>query len=95
MKRAQKSKPDIRRKMMISEKQLTKVKAEVTEEAVTKCGMLYLAALAERGWSEDDIVELFQTISRYSQYIDDHILRLREVQDVIERRTGMKIKGGW
>ena len=95
MKRAKKNKPDIRKKYTLSDKQLTKVKAEVTEEAVTKTGMLYLVALAEKGWDEDQIVDLFETISRYTRYIDDKVLKIKEVQDVIEKHTGIVIKGKW
>lgn len=95
MKRAKKQKPDIRKKYVLSEKQLTKVKNEVTEDAVNMTGMLYLAALAEKGWSEDEICDIFDTISRYVNYIDDHVVKLKEVQEIIERHTGIKIKVGW
>lgn len=94
MKRVNK-KRDVRVKYTLSDKQLDKIKAEVTSEAVTKTGMLYLAALAEKGWTEDQIVDLFETISRYTKYTEDKVLKLKEVQNIIERRTGMTIKGKW
>lgn len=94
MKRVKK-KRDVRVKYTLSDKQLDKIKAEVTNEAVTKTGMLYLVALAEKGWTEDQIVDLFETISRYTKYVDEKVLKLKEVQEVIERRTGMTIKGKW
>ena len=90
-----KNKRDARAKYTLSDKQLKKIKAEVTAEAVTKTGMLYLVALAEKGWDEDDIVDLFETISRYMQYVDDKVVRIKEIQDMIERKTGIKIKGKW
>ena len=52
-------------------------------------------ALAEKGWSEDDIVDLFETISRYMQYVDDKVVRIKEIQEMIERKTGITIKGKW
>ena len=94
MKKAKKKK-DVRVKYTLSEKQLKKIKAEVTSEAVTKTGMLYLVALAEKGWGEDDIVDLFETISRYMQYVDDKVVRIKEIQEMIERKTGITIKGKW
>lgn len=94
MKKAKKKK-DVRVKYTLSDKQLKKIKAEVTSEAVTKTGMLYLVALAEKGWGEDDIVDLFETISRYMQYVDDKVVRIKEIQDMIERKTGITIKGKW
>lgn len=94
MKRVKK-KRDVRVKYTLSDKQLDKIKAEVTNEAVTKTGMLYLVALAEKGWGEDDIVDLFETISRYMQYVDDKVVKIKEIQDMIERKTGITIKGKW
>ena len=90
-----KKKRDVRVKYTLSDKQLKKIKAEVTAEAVTKTGMLYLVALAEKGWGEDDIVDLFETISRYTKYIDDKLVKIKEIQAMIENRTGIKIKGKW
>lgn len=95
MKRAKKSKPDVRRKFYLSEKQLAKIKEDVTGEAVQMTGLLYLAALAEKGWSEDQIVEMFETISRYVTYLDDNIVKIKQVQEIIEKHTGMKIKSAW
>ena len=94
MKRA-KPKRDARAKYTLSDKQLKKIKADVTAEAVTKTGMLYLVALAEKGWGEDDIVDLFETISRYTKYIDDKVVKIKEIQAMIERKTGITIKGKW
>lgn len=82
-------------KFIVSEKQLNKIKEEISAEVVTKTGMLYLAALAERGWDEDQIIELFETIQRYAQYIDEHLVRIRDVQQTIETRTGIKMRGRW
>ena len=90
-----KNKRDARAKYTLSDKQLKKIKAEVTAEAVTKTGMLYLVALAEKGWSEDDIVDLFETISRYMQHVDDKVVKIKEIQDMIERKNGITIKGEW
>ena len=95
MKRPKKPKRDIRQKYTLSDKQLLKIKEEVVSEAVTKTGLLYLAALSEKGWNEDQIVEMFETIQRYTHYIDDHIITLKYVQHIVEQKTGIIIKGGW
>lgn len=87
-----KQKKDIRKKYYLSDKQLEKVKQEITAETVTKTGLLYLAALAEKGWDEDQITELFEDVSRYAQYIDNHIVKIKQVQEIIEKKTGISIK---
>ena len=91
MRRAKKK--DVRKKYLISEKQLVKEKNEVVQEAVSMTGLLYLAVLAEKGWTEDDIIQLFEDVSRYVRYIDDHLVKLQEVREIIEKRTGMELKG--
>ena len=94
MKRTKKKK-DIRQKYMVSEKQMQKMREEVATRATSITGILYLSALAEKGWTEDEIVELFETVSRYVNYIDDHLVKLEQVQEIIERRTGIKIECKW
>ena len=81
-----KNKRDVRAKYTLSDKQLKKIKADVTAEAVTKTGMLYLVALAEKGWGEDDIVDLFETISRYTKYIvvrDANLILFRNINTAL------------
>lgn len=96
MKRTKKKKQGVSRKYWLSDKQLNRIKHELSEEIVTKVGMLYCLALADKGWTdEDQIADLFETVSRYAQYVDDKIVKLREVQEIIERKTGITIKGKW
>jgi hypothetical protein len=95
MKRTKKKKQGVSRKYWLSDKQLNRIKYELSEEIVTKVGMLYCLALADKGWTDDDIADLFETVSRYTKYIDDKIVRLREVQKMIEDKTGIKMKGRW
>jgi len=95
MKRAGKRKTDNRQKFVLSEKQLLKEKDEAVREGMTKTAMLYLVALAEKGWDEDQITDLFETTSRYATYVDEKIVSIRQIQDIIERKTGITIKGKW
>ncbi len=95
MKRAKKKKQGVSRKYWLSDKQLNRIKHELSEEIVTKVGMLYCLALADKGWTDDDIADLFETVSRYTRYIDDKVVALREVQKMIEDKTGIKMKGRW
>lgn len=86
---------DIRKKYTLSEKQMMKMKQEIAEEAVTKTGFLYLAALADRGWTDEELLDLREEIRRWVSYLDDKLIKIQQVQDMIERKTGMKIKGKW
>lgn len=95
MKRAKKKPDNRKRKVLISQNEIETGRRDSAKEAVTKTGMLYLTALAEKGWNEEQIIDLFETVQRYAQYVDDHLIRVRDVQRIIEDRTGIKITGGW
>lgn len=95
MKRTKKKPDNRKRKVLISQREIETGRRDSAKEAVTKTGMLYLTALAEKGWSEEEIIDLFETVQRYAQYVDDHLIRVRDVQRIIEERTGIKITGGW
>lgn len=79
----------------LTEGQLHRIKKEVTDEATSMAMLLYLAALAEKGWTEEALVNLFEEVNRYAAYIDNHIVKVREIQRIIENKTGMKLKGKW
>jgi len=70
-------------------------KRDLQLEATQKTGILYLVKLSEMGFSDDDIVEVFEGIMQYANYLDDHIVSIREVQDIIERKTGIKLSYRW
>lgn len=70
-------------------------KRDLQLEATQKTGILYLVKLSEMGFNEDQIVEVFEDIMKYVEYLDDHIVQMREVQDIIEKHTGIKLNYGW
>lgn len=89
---AKAKKPKTRRpRYEVSEKQLRKIKQEVSREAVEKTCLLSIAVMADRlNLSEDEICTIAEDISRWAQYLDDHVLKLEEVAAVIEKKTGIK-----
>lgn len=91
MKRVKKPKQT---KYEITEKQLKRIKEEVTREATEMSTLLVLAATQEvKALTEDDICEVFETVSRWVGFMDDNLIKLKDVQEVIEKRTGVKLKG--
>ena len=89
---AKAKKPKTRRpRYEISEKQLRKIKHDVSKEAIEKTCLLSIAVMADRlNLSEDEICEVAEDISRWAQYLDDHILKIEEVAGIIEKKTGIK-----
>lgn len=90
-----KEKDDKKRKFYLSQKQLDKIKKDAVEEAVSKSELLTIVTLADRGWSEDELADLFEDICKNSEYIDKRIVTMRQVQRMIEEKTGIIIKGKW
>lgn len=81
-------------KYEITAKELKQVKEEITREATQMSTLLVLAATQEvKALTEDDICEVFETVSRWVGFMDDNLIKLKDVQEVIEKRTGVKLKG--
>ena len=87
----QKSKKPRRPRYEISEKQLQKIKQQVSKEAVEKTCLLSIAVMAdELNLSEDEICKIAKSISLWAQFLDDHVLKIEEVADIIEKKSGIK-----
>lgn len=70
------------------------LKSEITEEALQKTMLLFLlAARDEFGLGETRIVRLIERVDRYADHVDNHLVSLKEVQEIFEKNTGMKMKG--
>ena len=84
-------KPKARRpRYEISEKELKRIKQQVSKEAIEKTCLLSIAAMAvSLNLSEDEICKIAEDISRWAQYLDDHILKIEEVAEIIESKTGI------
>lgn len=93
MKRA--NKPKQRgQKYLVSEKQLERIKSKVTNDATNKALLLFLAAAADEiGLTDEQVCNVFETANRYGRYIDEHLVKIRQLQETIEKGTGIKIAG--
>ena len=82
---------DRTQKYRLSVKQLEKEKKKVAWDATTKASLLNIAATADCfGLNEEQICELAETVTRYAMYVDKHIVRLNEMADLIEEKTGVR-----
>lgn len=81
---------DRSKKYYLSEKQLDRVKRQVTKEATARAMLLCVAAMAEHlHLTDEQICSTAETINRWSGFIDQKILRLNEVSDIIKEETGL------
>ena len=87
-------KPKSKQKYIVSDKQLQKVKEKVTEDVTKKALLLFLAAAADEiGLTDEQVCKVFKTANRYAEYIDTHLVKIKQVQEVVEKGTGVQM--GW
>lgn len=86
-----KKKKTRRPKIGLSEKQIKRLKEDVSAQACGRTLVLSVAAMAdELGLSDEQIASVAKRLDRYAGYLEEHTVRLNEVADVIERKTGIK-----
>lgn len=74
--------------------QVNRIKEQAVKEAVDKAFiLLLLAAHDAHGLDDDQLCEIAKTADRYAGYVDDKLVRLREVQEILEKNTGIKYIG--
>ena len=93
MKRA--NKPKQRgQKYLVSEKQLERIKSKVTNDVTKKALLLFLAAAADEiGLMDEQACDIFRRANRYGEYIDKHLAKIQQLQETIEKGTGIKLAG--
>ena len=89
---AKTKKTKVRRpKYEISEKQLEKIKYEVSKEATSKACLLCVGAMADTlNLTEDQICEVAEDITRWAMNLEDHILKMNDVANIIKSKTGLE-----
>ncbi len=90
MKKAHKKKTR-RPKRELSEKQIRRLQEESGIRASKDTLLLAVAAMADELKLDDEQIGKVATrLGRYSKYLDDHTVRIKEVKEIIERQTGIK-----
>lgn len=75
-------------------KEIDRLKKDVTKSAVDKSVLLILAAATdELHLTDDQLAAIMIRTNRYAGYIDDHLVKLKDIQASIEKSTGIKLKG--
>lgn len=77
----------------LTEGKLNRIKAEITD-AVTGQALLLVTAFCAEEYDLDDsgILELWESLSRWSEAIADHTITLNTVKRIIEEHTDTKIR---
>ena len=94
MKKA-KAKNSASKKYYISEKQLERIKKKVSKEITDKACLLrfLVAVIDELDIDEDGVCKLMERISRYANNFEQHLFKMEDVRNSIEKSTGIQLKG--
>ena len=64
---------------------------QMCNEQVRKAFLLMATAAAdELDLDDDQLTAIAERSARYAEYIDDHVLRLNEVSEILEKNTGIR-----
>lgn len=86
-----KSKKIRRPRKELSEKQIERIKRKIADEAVHKAFLLTIAAMADTlNLDDNTICEVATDVGRWAEQMDSHILKMNEISDVIEQKTGLQ-----
>ena len=87
-------KPKNSTKYTLSDRQLNKVKEEVTRQAIDRAMLIILGAVQEQfHMTEAELEEFGRKIQRYADYVEKDVLKLKEIQDIVNRNSEFKITG--
>lgn len=84
MKRVKKPKQN---KVTLSRAELHQMCNEQVEKAFL---LMATAAADELSLTDDQLTAIAERSARYAEYIDDHVLRLNEVSEILEKNTGIR-----
>ena len=71
-----------------------KMKSDICDDATQRALLIFLAALHdEYGFGGKRLCKVLETASRYGEYLDKHLISIRQTQEIIEKGTGLKFKG--
>ena len=64
---------------------------EMCNEQVRKAFLLMATAAAdELDLNDDQLTAIAERSARYAEYINDHVIRLQEVADILEKNAGIR-----
>ena len=91
MKRAKKPK---KKPVTMTTTQVEKLKDEVRRDVLDKMCLLILAAVSDTvKVTDEELCEIMTRTNRYAGYIGKHAVQMKDIQNTIEKGTGVKLKG--
>lgn len=94
MKRANPKKANKSQKHYVSDKQLEKIKRQVSKEMTEKVALIILAAASDEvNLTDEQVCNIMVRVDRYASHVDNHLVKMRDIQNAIRKNTGLELKG--
>ena len=78
----------------MTEAELRKMLKEASDTATHRTIILFAAAMQDEVKADDDMIcNTAMCAYRYVGYIEKHIVKLKEVEEIIEKKSGLQLKG--
>lgn len=78
----------------LNKSKIEKIKSQVCDEATSRATLIFLlAAKDELKLNDDKLVRVAERTSLYAEHINNKLVDLRQVQDILESKTGLKFVG--
>ena len=80
-----------RPKIALSEKQIKRLKEQISMDESKRTLILSVAAMAdELDLNDEQIGKVAKRMDRYAEHLEQHRLRINEVAEIIQKETGIK-----
>lgn len=81
------------KKITMTVKEYKEVIEQAVETAVQNAGLLYMVAMKdEYGFTDEDIEKVFARAERYTNYLKDKEIDLKDLAETLTKDTGIKIE---
>lgn len=81
------------KKVTMTVKEFNKVIEEAVDTAVGNAGLLYMVAMKdEYGYTDEQIEKVFVRAERYTSYLKEKEIALKDLADTLTKDTGIKIE---
>ena len=83
-----------KRKVVLGDMELNKLKRDITKDATDKACLIVLAAMVDELHIDDkQLCSIMERTDRYASYIDIHIAKMEDIRKAIQSGTGIRLEG--
>ena len=79
--------------VVMTQSKINKLKHDIIGDSVDRALLLFLTAAFDEGVKEETLFRIVERANRYGDYVEDNLVSLHTMQELLEDKRGIKIKG--